>query len=1247
MRRTYALIGTAFLFAAIAVFAPTNARAQAYTFGTASFPAPGGQSMIMADFNGDGLTDAAVVESSSDLTTSTVAVMLGKPDGTFAPAVQYSLPNASQVPTKVALAVGDFNGDHHLDIIAFSIQVPAVVILAGNGDGTFQQAAPVNLGLSVGGATSVAVILAADFNGDGKLDLAVDGLNFSSNVTIFPGNGDGTFGVGVNYPAAGTALYLDADLNGDGKPDLVLASGTPQNGSTVSIMINNGDGTFASPVGYSISGGIEDVLAADVNGDGKLDILARRSDNGLTGNFTGGVTVLLGIGDGTFGSPVVYTDKLLETNFSEMTVADFNGDGKLDIATTSSIGPAAILFGNGDGTFQNPPVVCYSAPGGSIFAYDVNGDGKPDLVGMVRELLTVSINQGSGIFPQGTAYAAIKYPWLAASGDFDGDGKLDIAVGSSTVDPVLGGYNGDTVSVLPGKGDGTFKARVDTVNTTAFPQAMVAGDFNGDGKTDIVMSEQELTAQTGELNTWIGNGDGTFQRHVGRSFPVSSSIVAGDFNHDGKLDVAAATGSPEAIYVFLGNGDGTFAAPAVYATGFGASATETNLRVGDFNGDGKLDLAAGTSQGIGILPGNGDGTFGAYSFMYPNNPLIAVGDFNGDGKADLLLQSYNGGSLNGTIVALSNGNGTFQLSAVSPLSSDFAFTAPTLGDFDGDGKLDVAVYSTFNYGFVILFGNGDGTFARRLEIGTNQLGALAAADFNGDGALDLAVTDVASQLVSVFLNSAVAVLSPPQLNFAVQANGVQSPAKTATIFNPSPVPFTVSGASTLGDFAESGACITTLAPNSNCQLSVTFTPTASGSRTGSLLVQDTAPGSPQIAALTGTGTGAAADLSHTTLAFADQAPGTTSAAKSTVLTNNGNAALTISSIAASGDFAQTNNCGSSLAVNAACTINVTFAPTVSGARTGKVTITDNGGGSPQIVTLTGTGLNSVANVSPTSLTFTGRAIGSTSAAQPVALKNVGSAALSVSSIAASGDFAQTNNCGSSLAVNATCTINVTFTPTAGGSRTGTVTLTDNSPDSPQSVTLTGTGEDFTLTPPSGSDAKVTVSPGSTASYSLTFGGLDGLNSAINFTCGGAPSEATCTVNPPSVTPSGSGTVTVGVSVTTTAAAATAPLGWHMDPLGPKGFSTVILSLLVGMLGLAWLALEFRDRSRKLRWGLGIAGVATLALIMTACGGGGGGGGGGGQKNLGTPAGTYTLTVTGTAAGASALHHSVTVTLVVN
>ncbi len=501
-------------------------------------------------------------------------------------------------------------------------------------------------------------------------------------------------------------------------------------------------------------------------------------------------------------------------------------------------------------------------------------------------------------------------------------------------------------------------------------------------------------------------------------------------------------------------------------------------------------------------------------------------------------------------------------------------------------------------------------------------------------------------------NEPAAALSPSSLGFAAQNVGTSSATQTVTVTNVGSQTLSISGISASAGFAETDNCSTPLAPLGNCSISVTFMPTVVGAENGTLTITDNnsgTPGSTQTVSLAGTGLGALGVVSPSGLSFGNQAVGTTSASQPVTLSNTGTTTLTITGITASGDFSQTNNCNGSVAPNGACTINVSFAPTTNGARTGTLTITDNSNnstGSTQTVGLTGTGTVPEAGVSPTTLTFAALQVNATSSSQAVTLSNTGSLALAVASVTTSGNFAQTNNCGASVAAGGSCTINVTFAPLAGGPLTGTLTITDNSnavTGSTQTGSLNGTGQDFTMTTSSGSSTTASAAPGQSATYTLAVGSLGGLSQPVNFTCSGAPSEATCTVSPNPLTP-GSSATNITVSVATTAPSDVAP---RVSPPLPPAPSTprglpmmVVLLAAVAWAAWAWRRLVASRRTALVPLGAGLL----LAMVLAGCGGGGGGGV---TPNPGTPAGTYTLTVTGTVgSGSSALSHSMTLTLTI-
>jgi Beta-propeller repeat/Abnormal spindle-like microcephaly-assoc'd, ASPM-SPD-2-Hydin len=417
------------------------------------------------------------------------------------------------------------------------------------------------------------------------------------------------------------------------------------------------------------------------------------------------------------------------------------------------------------------------------------------------------------------------------------------------------------------------------------------------------------------------------------------------------------------------------------------------------------------------------------------------------------------------------GTGTAPVIAVS--TAALTFSAQVLGSTSASQP--VTVSNTGNAVASLSSITATGDFAQTSNCGTT-LAASTSCTVNvtfiptatGTRTGSLSIVDNAAgspQAVSLSGTGANSVLnpSPLALAYAAQLVGSTSNPQPVTLTNPGSTAISVTSIQPSGDFAQANTCGSSVAANSTCTINVTFTPTASGTRNGTLTITDSASNSSQTISLTGTGTAPVITVSTTALTFSTQVLGSTSAPQSVTVSNTGNAAASLSSITAGGDFAQTNNCGTSLAPSASCTVNVTFTPTASGTRTAALTITDNDPGSPQTVLLTGTGGSVVLNVSTGTLTFPAQALASASTSQPVTLSNPGLTPISISGIVASGDFGQTNNCGASLAAASSCTVSVTFTPTASGTRTGTLTITDTASNSPQSVSLSGSGVTPTLT----------------------------------------------------------------------------------------------------------------------------------------------------------------------------------------
>jgi hypothetical protein len=1200
-----------------------TAQGQTYIFGRADLTVgPGAFSAATGDFNGDGIVDIV----SANQGNNTVSVRLGNLNGGFNSQVAYATGTA---PT--AVVTGDFNNDGNLDLAVsngncvievlpnalteLNCSAATVSILLGNGDGTFQP----HLDYAVGkNPTSLA---AADFNGDGNTDLAVLNSN-DGTVSVLLGHGDGSFQPQVIYKVPDAQSLLIGDFNNDHKPDLALLA------DGVSVLLGNGDGTFQSALNYMpnvapLSGPV--LAAADFNLDGKLDL------------FAGG-DVLLGNGDGTFVLHATYGAN--GSGGSPAAAGDLNGDGKPDLVIGTSV-----FLGNGDGTFQAAVPYAQEPYDSDTLLTDLNGDGKLDLAVVESgctaygcsttpsATIAVLLGLGDGTFGTGKDYflqsasspAVSTSAYQVVSGDFNGDGKPDLAAAGTS------GPNNTTtpLGVFLGNGDGTLQPEVPTIlNLAAGPIA--TADFNADGKADLATVLSNCTNNTcvpGEAVVLIGNGDGTFQSPVENTVGLQpQNLAVGDFNGDTKPDLAVSNYASNTVSILLGNGNGTFQPHVDYGGVTGTIVT------GDFNGDGKLDLAGVSRNGVALLLGNGDGTFQAAVTYTMNASSLVAADFNGDKKLDLAMIS---GSSAQVLVLLGNGDGTFQ----APIASGTGSAGgPYLssGDFNGDGKPDLILAPSYSGISVILLGNGDGTFGPPIS---NLLatGPIALADLNLDGQTDIAGGTgllATTNGISLILSGAYKAISPAALNFGSQGVGTTSAAQTITIGNPSNVSINVASIAANGDFGQSNDCGASLAPAAHCAIPVSFTPTTTGSQTGTIAVTDSTRISPLAISLSGSGVNGpvlTADPGRTN--FTPQAVGTSSTPAAVMLVNAGNAGLNISGISIAGtdssDFSQKNNCGASLAAGAGCTVNVIFAPTASGSRTASIAISGTEPGSPLAVELSGTALGPALGLSPAMLSFASETVGIASAAQVVTLTNTGNEPQKITGISATGDFAETNTCGASLANGSSCQISVTFMPSAAGSRTGTVAIGGSA----QTIALSGVGvavPDFTVGLASGSPGSQTVTAGTNAQFSVALAPAGSFTGTVALTCSITPAATpapTCSLSSSSVQLTGSGeTVTVTVASTapvTTASNHVASLAW-----------TALL------LGIGWLF------PRKRRWL--VVSVSAMVLVFGSALGCGGGGGGSSTPSHptttpGTPAGTYTATL---AATSGSLSHTTTMTVVV-
>jgi hypothetical protein len=767
------------------------------------------ETIAAGDFNGDHLLDVAVWTLNATTGNSEVHMYLGNGAGSLTFSGTYSAANSGIFnPGPNSFVAADVNGDGKLDLVAMTTN-NGVFVYLGNGDGTLQTPAA-NTTVCTGSIGNCGGVAVGDLNGDGKLDLAFESNDTTGGgISILLNNGNGTFGTGTYYPIAISGVIAAAgiaigDVNGDNKGDVVIT------GSSVSavVFLNQGSGTFvvSGTVGTFPIGAANNVVLADINNDKKLDIVV--PDN------SGDVFTFLGKGTGLFNNGPEYPLQVT-TNGGHVLVAvvDFNKDGALDLLETNGFNNNTVSLGRGDGSFQTNQIYAYSSTlvTNNIATADFNGDGFPDtaqsLIGGANGMIGINLGTSHGVLGTAslvTASTCVNNPveWVAA-GDVNGDGKTDLV--ATMQDATFAGCQNNTVAVMFGLGTGKFKAAsYYATSATAQEGIVYLVDVNGDGKLDIVTENAN-----GTISVLLNKGTGAFKPGtLITSISVINStglyLTFADFNGDGKMDIAAATaGAQGDIYVLLGNGNGTFGAPVTTALAY----FPISLAAGDIDQDGKQDLfvttttngCVGASSGYAFLKGTGAGTFtgGSINCLPNQGPRVPiVTDLNGDGKLDAVIP-YGAGSD----------------SAIGP---------------------------------VILQGKGDGTFITSpLYYAGEAAISAVSADFNGDGQPDVALVNAAlfqPSFVTVMFNSSQPVsVSPLTLNYG-SVTVATNKALTVTLTNNRKSALAITsftlGGTNPGDFTETSNCGTSRKGGWDCTITVTFTPTATGARSATLSILD-------------------------------------------------------------------------------------------------------------------------------------------------------------------------------------------------------------------------------------------------------------------------------------------------------------------------------------------------------------------------------------------------------------------------
>jgi hypothetical protein len=646
---------------------------------------------VSGDFNNDGLPDIATAG------VGYLEVALATGTGWFGPVVATSAPFLDIRP--IAIAAGDFNGDGNLDVAAMDQYTqPRYYVFLGDGRGRFTMLPQTPLAVVPIGACFVA-----DTNQDGKLDLTTA---TESGVAVFLGAGDGTFGPPIL--SLGRSGITIGDFNGDGVPDI----GAAVEGGMIEIALGDGMGRFVTSYTTYLATAYS-LVAKDVNVDGKVDLLVVSK---------GRVVIYAGNGDGGLQEPQIVNT--LKAN--EVDVADFNLDGTPDLAVMSLGAVASIWLADGSGTYTSTPRAVVASATLPILIGDFNADGYPDLASAdeAGAVMSVLFTAPGGRFIQGPKHP-LQIPDVvqgAVSADFDGDGIPDVAAVNGTnnlylrfgtgnrvnpLSPVVsttypagafyqaatGDFNTDgkvdlaladasgSVAVLVGNGDGIFQQQP-SLPAGVQVDFVATGDLNGDGAADVIAANKG-----GNVITFIGNGDGTFE--PGSRFEelrsLTGAVIAADFNQDGRSDVILAVARGGAL-MFLTNPDGSLQPYQRVNAGEGYD----EALAGDVNGDGNMDLVLTNILHVATLPGKGDG-----SFLPPiltnvddaSSPGVLV-DLDGDRHLDFAIPSR---SQNGVTVGAGDGSGAFAPLAV--FGASLFPNAVVSGDFDRDGRPDLLAIS--------------------------------------------------------------------------------------------------------------------------------------------------------------------------------------------------------------------------------------------------------------------------------------------------------------------------------------------------------------------------------------------------------------------------------------------------------------------------------------------------------------------------------------------------------------------------
>ncbi|MFQ5552822.1 MAG: FG-GAP repeat domain-containing protein [Thermoplasmata archaeon] len=579
------------------------------------------------------------------------------------------------------------------------------------------------LGLGLASPVHAGTMISADFNRDGALDLAAFG-------SIRLGDGAGSFGPAAVFLVGQTLdAMVTADFNRDGVLDLAVADAPfsfPVPPGAVSILLGVGDGSFGAATPFTVGARPRSVATGDLNNDGIADLVTANE-------FSHDVSILLGDGTGSFGPA---TSLAVFSNPSSVAIGDVNGDGNLDLAVPNG-GTVSIFLGTGTGSFG--AAIDSGGAGIPMVMGDLNGDGNLDLVMVIggSDRVAVLLGDGTGSFGPATAFVVGEFPQSVKTSDLNGDGELDLVVERE----FNGGRGANAITFLLGDGTGSFgtPTTIHTGRTDGiFPVFVAIGDLNRDGEPDLAVLDSGAGTVTVVpvlvfLSPTPFSPSGSFGPAMNFATGAGpSSVAIGDLNRDGRADLALANDNANTVSVLLGDGTGSFGAKSDFTTGL----VPLSVALGDLNRDGKLDLAVANSDGdtVSVLLGDGTGSFGAKSdFATGRAPFsVALGDLNRDGKPDLV--TANGFTIS---LLLGDGAGSFGPKTDFPTGGGSPRSI-AIGDLNGDGKSDLVVARAGASAVSVFVGDGAGGFGEPTAFPTGLLPvSVAIADLNGDGRPDL------------------------------------------------------------------------------------------------------------------------------------------------------------------------------------------------------------------------------------------------------------------------------------------------------------------------------------------------------------------------------------------------------------------------------------------------------------------------------------------------------------------------------